>query len=70
MRPIMVYLAKCSIRNTMDADDETRRRRQHLIGRTLGAFSERVLGTGKAVGSVHESLKYQKDTFEDDAHVR
>jgi hypothetical protein len=25
---------------------------------------------GKAVGSVHESLKYWKDTFEDDAYVR
>jgi hypothetical protein len=25
---------------------------------------------GKAVGSVHESLKYWKDTFEDDVYVR
>jgi hypothetical protein len=29
----------------MYADDETRRRRQHLVGRTLGAFSEQVLRT-------------------------
>jgi hypothetical protein len=91
MRPIMVYLAKCGIRNMMYVDDEktkeatfgqtnlgrflrtssTHRRvhpRPYLKARSKKATVPGFLG--KAVGSVHESLKYRKDTFEDDAHVR